>query len=76
MLLGIRLGKPKERQVDDKMRLLKLIVGFLIDSFFFKYVRSNTNEIAILLVRLKKLYVNACIIQVKNIADIAIYSQI
>ena len=28
MLLGIRLGKPKERQVDDKMRHLKLIVSF------------------------------------------------
>ena len=28
MLLGIRLSKPKERQVDDKMRRLKLIVSF------------------------------------------------
>ena len=43
--------------------------------FFWKYMRSNANKIAILLVRPKKLYVNTCIIQVKNIADIAIYGQ-
>ena len=53
-----------------------MVIASSSAQFFWKYMRSNTNKIAILLVGLKKLYVNACIIQVEYIADIAIYSLI
>ena len=57
------------------LHLKLMTIASFLAKFFWKYMRSNANKIAILLVRPKKLYVNTRIIQVKNIADIAIYGQ-